>query len=147
MPLPRSLTITRCKNRKLSIQYQGRNLKQNSLLSSSRDIFVTRHYIIKIDEPDKIQTRNEYETFNRISKEDLKYFAKIVHVDLKKGIIIQKRHHFLDRSEKPSKENKQIVRRLIRKYKLQDIYLTGPYNWAVDKNTNLPVIYDLGFCQ
>jgi hypothetical protein len=130
-----------------NVYYKGRKIKRHA--SSARDIYKIGNVIVKIESDDKFQTNGEIRFYRRLhrqktSKQDSKYFPKLIDYDAKKGIIVQEFIPF--RKGRRSQEHRAIITRLINKYQIHsDVWPEESHNWAINKNTNLPVIYDLGY--
>lgn len=108
----------------------------------SREVYRCGKAVFKIGST--LQSRAEVRFYKKLKKKDAKYFPKLLGHDLKRAIVVQE---FIDldfRNRVPKKIQK-IVGKLIDKYNLGDD-LDDDYmrNWAINKKTGKPVIFDMG---
>lgn len=130
-----------------AVYYQGRRLKRYR--EASRSIYQVDDFIIKIEPEFAIygklsQTVNEIKFYNRIKRNDHKYFPALIAFDKKRGVVVQEYIEF-DR-RKRSMRNRLIVEKIINRYNIDaDINSNLDYNWGINKKTKLPCIFDLGY--
>ncbi len=129
-----------------AVYYEGRRIKRYK--TSARFIYKIDDCIVKIEtdiEPRAYrgQTLNEINFYSFVKAKDRIFFPKLIAHDLIRGIVVQELINF---KSKRTKEQRSIVDKLIKKYQIDsDIDSIYNYNWGVNKETNLPVIYDLGY--
>lgn len=129
-----------------SVIINNKKIKKSEELDGLRDKFIGQGVIVKIDSPseDIRHTLREQEIYNSLSKHDRKYFPKLIKCDTKIGYVVQE-YLTLDINNITS-NHKRIIRRLAKKYNINDISTSrNIWNWAIDKKTGLPVIFDLGW--
>lgn len=134
-----------CKLLEYKVTINGKIINKNNKLDGSRDKFTYRNIIIKVDSDEMDHAETEAAIYAKLSEKDKIYFPKCIKHNTRVGYIIQEKLD-LDK-ENLTQNHARIVRRLIKKYGLTDVdsRIKKPWNWAVNKKTGLPVIYDLSY--
>ncbi len=108
--------------------------------------------VIKFDGESRWGLRNRKQStkeiniwFNRIKKEDRKYFAKPIAYSRKHGYIAQERIKF--KRGRPTNRARKIIQDISKKYRIKDIESgggwAGKWNWGM-REDGTPVIFDWG---
>lgn len=135
---------TRCANYKVVIN--NKPIKINKNLEGCRDKFTYKNIIIKVDSDAYAQhTPKELDLYKKIENKDKKYFPKLIKGNRRIGYVIQEKVQLTE--DNITDEHCKLVKKLIKKYKLNDITPTKDeaWNWALNKKTGQPCIFDLGF--
>lgn len=137
--------IYKCELIEYKVTINGKQVNVNNRLDGSRDKFTYKNIIIKVDSDTLPHAATEIDKYKIIEEDDKQYFPRLVKYNRRIGYIIQEK---LDLTvEGITEKHSRLVRKLVKKYKLTDISCgkKRPWNWAINKNTGLPIIFDLGY--
>lgn len=125
-----------------AVYYQGKRLKRHA--ASSRYVYKINDYIIKVETEYKHQTQNEINFYTKKGTKKNIHFPKLIAHDITRGIIVQEFIEFYNR--KLNRADRKTIKTLVEQYGLEsDVDPKDNYNWGINKATNQPVIFDMGF--
>lgn len=105
--------------------------------------FYKNKFIIKVDD-ELHSTKNTIKAYNKIDKEDKKFFPEILAYDCKAGFMVQQ---FINIQYKNILSvHRDLIKLLKQKYDLEDINPNAKTvdwaNWAINTKTNNVIIFD-----
>ncbi len=119
---------------------------------SCRRLYMGENYVLKVETDDERedgmmwQCFREHNLWKRLREKDRKYFVPVLEYVYteKYDYVIQPRLDFRAsrRTTKLTESLKTLVRKLCRKYRIEDIYFDPVENWAV--YNKLPLFFDYG---
>lgn len=128
------------------------NVVRTARVSCRRVYFLPDNLVLKFG--DDSQTYKEVSRLQKVRSADRKYFPQLIaHGRLDIGYLIDDYWILMERayrSRRPANEKDRAkVRALGRRYRLNDVYGNDDEkwdgsNWFINKDTDLPVIVDLG---
>lgn len=108
-----------------------------------RVVYESDGILIKFDDSHWHQTKNEIKIWQMMDSQDRKYFGQVVGWDINGEWIAVKKEE-INKDSDLSDENSMILRYLIDKYKLEDIYEDINNNRTTRKKDGSLIIYDWG---
>ena len=132
------------KNSSVSFYSDGKRLRYRPSLDGVRTKYMTAKAIVKVGREQAESELNFYRYF--LKPKDRKYFPTLIRGSKKYGYVMQRRLNLHE--PYPMKEShRKLVEKLIARYQLHDDLCADTYrNWCINKDTGMPVIYDIGFC-
>lgn len=135
-----------------SIKFSLNGEEKVAKVISTRPVYIGDTIVIKFSENllkgnDGGETSLEKQVWKRISKNDRKYFPRLLKAT--KDYVIVERKKLKSPAKFADYEQIKMVKDLARKYQLYDVNSSLDYchNWALDRASGLPCIYDYGECE
>lgn len=138
------------KYRKYVVKYKGQYILPDNSLDGVRTKYIVGKHILKV-ETDKNELyshiKREVKIFKSLDDADRPYFVPLVYWNYKKKYVVQR---FIELEESPEivkKKDKKLIEKLIDKYNLVDVAVDSyghNWNWAYNKLTGRPIIFDYG---